>query len=168
MVVLIDGAHIRTAQGYPSRHVDATVGKIEGMGKPPRRLALAPKGAEAPLAILRQALREQGWQPGRPVMVLSDGEAALPNLVRAAMGEPVTCILDCRHIYALDPQQRAGLELVEEQVGRLRHRAEGCVDEIAKKPRMRWSPQGAHRIAVVRAAVLDGRLKMQTNFPMTS
>jgi hypothetical protein len=42
-------------------------------------------------------------------------------------------------------------------------RAEGCVDEIAntrmaKKQRMRWSPQGAHRVAVVRAAVLDGRL----------
>ncbi len=42
-------------------------------------------------------------------------------------------------------------------------RAEGCVDEIAnarmaKRGRMRWSPCGAHRVAVVRAAVLDGRL----------
>jgi len=42
-------------------------------------------------------------------------------------------------------------------------RAEGCVDEIAnarmgKKQRMRWSPNGAHRVALVRAAVLDGRL----------
>lgn len=38
-------------------------------------------------------------------------------------------------------------------------RAEGCVDEIAnlrmaKRRRMRWSPRGA----LVRAAVLDGRL----------
>ncbi len=43
-------------------------------------------------------------------------------------------------------------------------RAEGCVDEIAnarmaKRRRMRWSPCGAHRVAVVRAAVLDGRLR---------
>lgn len=43
-------------------------------------------------------------------------------------------------------------------------RPEGCVDEIAnarmaKKQGMRWSPQGAHRVAVVRAAVLDGRLQ---------
>ncbi len=43
-------------------------------------------------------------------------------------------------------------------------RAEGCVDEIAnarmsKRRRMRWSPRGAHDVAVVRAAVLDGRLK---------
>ena len=42
-------------------------------------------------------------------------------------------------------------------------RAEGCVDEIAnarmsKRQRMRWSARGAHRVAVVRAAVLDRRL----------
>lgn len=42
-------------------------------------------------------------------------------------------------------------------------RAEGLVNEIAnvrmgKKQRMRWSPRGAHRVATVRAAVLDGRL----------
>ncbi len=42
-------------------------------------------------------------------------------------------------------------------------RAEGCVDEIAnarmgRRQRMRWSPRGAHRVAVVRAAVLDGWL----------
>jgi hypothetical protein len=28
---------------------------------------------------------------------------------------------------------------------------------------MRWSPHGAHRVAVVRAAVLDGRLKPEAN-----
>ena len=42
-------------------------------------------------------------------------------------------------------------------------RAEGCVDDIGntrmgKRRRMRWSPRGAHRVAVTRAAVLDGRL----------
>jgi len=42
-------------------------------------------------------------------------------------------------------------------------RAEGSVDDIAnarmgKRRRMRWSPKGAHRVAVIRAAVLDGRL----------
>jgi hypothetical protein len=34
---------------------------------------------------------------------------------------------------------------------------------MAKKQRARWSPQGAHRVAVVRAAVLDGRLKPEAN-----
>ena len=42
-------------------------------------------------------------------------------------------------------------------------RAEGLVNDMAnarmgKKRRMRWSPKGAHRVATVRAAVLDGRL----------
>ncbi|MBV8525522.1 MAG: ISKra4 family transposase [Acetobacteraceae bacterium] len=260
MMVVIDGAHIRAAHGYQSRHIDVTVGKIEMAGRSARRFALAPKGADAPLATLREALREQGWQPGRPVTVLSDGEPALPGLVRAAVGEPVTCILDWWHIsmrvqhieqalrgvYALQPRHRAGLELVEWRIGRLRHliwngyhqeaqdelfgmrhmasevaylngerfrpavarllwncddlrrylannvdslidygarhrsklpistsRAEGCVDEIAnarmaKKQRMRWSPHGAHCVATVRAAVLDGRFTPRTDLQLAA
>jgi hypothetical protein len=44
-------------------------------------------------------------------------------------------------------------------------RAEGCVDDIGntrmgKRRRMRWSPQGAHHVAVTWAAVLDGRLSV--------
>ena len=135
IMMAIDGAHIRAAHGYQSRHIDLTVGKIEVEGRVPRRFALAPKGASAPLATLRKALREQGWRPGRTVTVLSDGESALPGLVRAAVGEPITCILDWWHIsmrvqhieqalrgvYAAEPQHRAGLEIVEWRIGRLRH-----------------------------------------------
>ncbi len=52
-------------------------------------------------------------------------------------------------------------------------RAEGCVDEIAnarmaKKQRMRWSPQGAHRMSTVRAAVLDRRLKVTLDIPLAA
>ena len=52
-------------------------------------------------------------------------------------------------------------------------RAEGCVDEIAnaimaKRRRMRWSPRGTHRIAVVRAAVLDGRLRPERTLSETA
>ncbi len=52
-------------------------------------------------------------------------------------------------------------------------RAEGCVDEIAnarmtKKQRMRWSPQGAHRVATVRVAVLDGRFKPAADLPLAA
>jgi hypothetical protein len=252
MIVLIDGAHIRAAPGYQTRHIDVTVGKIEVPGRAPRRFALAAKGAVSPLGTIRQALKDQGWQPGRSVTVLSDGEAALPGLIRAAVGEPVSCILDWWHIsmrvqhienalrgvYGLRPRHHGGLDLVAMRIERLRHliwngyhqevrnelfgmrhlisevaymngeafrpavarllwnghdmsrylanntgslidygeryrsklpistsRAEGCVDEIAnawmaKKQRMGWSPQGAHRMSTVRAAVLDGRLKV--------
>jgi hypothetical protein len=191
-----------------------------------------------------------GWQPGRAVTVISDGEPALPTLVRTATGEPIRHILDWWHIsmrvrhieqalagiYTLRPTHHMGLDFVSLDVERLRHliwngyaeeasealwglshlakeviylyghrfgpavrrflhrcqdlraylvnnesalidygtryrsgrpistsRAEGCVEEIvnarmAKRQRMRWSPRGAHRVATVRAAVLDDRM----------
>ena len=227
-----------------------TVGKVETAGRPPRRFALAPLGAEQPAQAVRAALISQGWQPSRPVTVISDGEPALLNLVCTATGEPVRHILDWWHIsmrvrhieqalagiYALRPTYQAGLDYISVDVERLRHliwngyadeagqalwalthlasetiylngehlspavrsfllhcqelrtylanngsalihygtryragrpisssRAEGSVAEIAnarmaKRRRMRWSPRGAHCVASVRAAVLDGRL----------
>jgi hypothetical protein len=108
--------------------------RLKVAGRPPRRFDLAPKGASAPLAALRKALQEQGWRPGRTVTVLSDGESALPGLVRAAVDALVTCILDWWHIsmwvqhieqalrgvYDAEPPHRAGLEIVEGRIGRLR------------------------------------------------
>jgi len=45
-------------------------------------------------------------------------------------------------------------------------RAEGTVNQLVsarmnKRKQMRWSPQGAHRVLQVRAAVLDGRFGHQ-------
>jgi len=44
--------------------------------------------------------------------------------------------------------------------------AEGSVDDIAnarmgKRRRMRWSPKGAHRVAITRTAILDGGLTVE-------
>jgi hypothetical protein len=147
IAMAIDGAHIRAAHGYQARHIDVTVGKIEVAGKPPRRFAFAPEGASAPLATLREALRGQGWRRGRTVTVLSDGESALPGLVRAAVGEPITCTLDWWHIsmrvrhieqalrgfYALEPQHQVGLEIVEWRVSRLRHLISNGYHEEAQR-----------------------------------
>ena len=49
--------------------------------------------------------------------------------------------------------------------------AEGRVDQIAnarmaKKQRTRWSPLGAHRVATVRAAVLDRQPNRPGIFPL--
>jgi len=188
--------------------------------------------------------REPKVDPAAEIMVLIDGahirawwhiSIRVQHIERALRG-----------IYALHPQHRAGLEMVEWRIGRLRHliwnryhdedhdelfgmrhmasevaylngekfcpavarllwncddlrrylanntsslityaepyrsklpistsRAEGCVDEIAnarmaKKQRMRWSPRGAHCVAVVRAAVSDGRLKMPTDLQVAA
>ena len=98
IVVMIDGAHIRAVPGHQSRRLDVTVGKVETAGRPPRRFALAPMGAEQPAQAIRAALIEQGWRLGRPVTVISDGEPAPPNLVCAAKEGPVSHILDWWHI----------------------------------------------------------------------
>ncbi len=250
-VVMIDGAHIRAVPAHQSRHLDVTVGKVEVAGRKPRRFAFAPKGADRPLDVLRAALGEQGWRPGQKLTVISDGEAVLANLVRAATREPVRHILDwfhlSMHMRPIEPMLLGlssrelcdihPLQQAQASIGHVRHllwhgrpaqahqelirfashagniagtganpeqvvtrdllrhsselrsygqnnrraiasyhrryqndrpistsRAEGCVDEIVnarmgRRQRMRWSPRGAHRVAIVRAAVLDGWLE---------
>jgi hypothetical protein len=110
IVVVIDGAHLRAVPGLNSRHVDVTVGKgkVETTARPPRRFALAPAGTEQPAQAITAALLAQGWQPGRLVTVISDGEPALPNLVRTATGEPIRHILDWWHISQAGAPHRAG------------------------------------------------------------
>ncbi len=136
VVVLIDGAHIWAAHGYQSRHLDVTVGKIEVTGKPTQRFAFTPRSAESPLATPRQALRNQGWQPGRPVTVLSNGDAALPGLVRAAVGEPITCILDWLHIRNGDasPCQRSLQPAIAIKEARL------AIATLSSRERLRSTP----------------------------
>jgi hypothetical protein len=91
------GAHMRGVPSRQSRHLDATVGKIEVVGRKPRRVALAPNGADHPIDILRAALRAQGCRPSLRVIVIINGEAGLADLVRAAMREAVRRILDWFH-----------------------------------------------------------------------
>lgn len=249
VTVFIDGAHIRCGPEYQKRHLDVVVGKIETRDMC-RRFGLAPQGASSPATQLRRDLAELGWNGCRPVTVISDGEAALSNLVRGATDGKVQHILDWWHIsmrvqhvenaikglvqaenfpgiavifrkpaetlrwYLWHGKvQTAGTDLqwlmvdcarlskedpavreaasralarcyalysyLDHNMGslanfgrRYRHgqpistsRAEGCVDDIGnahmgKRRRMRWSPCGAHNVAITRAAVLDGRLSV--------
>jgi len=94
VTVILDRAHIRLIPTTQSRLVDVTVGKVVSSGGKSRRFGFAPHGTQAPDANLRGILVGQGWQPGSAVMVISDGEPALRNLVKLATGEPVTHILD--------------------------------------------------------------------------
>jgi hypothetical protein len=135
IVVLSDGAHIRAAPSHQTRHLDVTVGKVEATGRQPRRFALAPLGAAHPLAQVRAALADQGSTGDTPVTLISDGEAALPDLVRRATRVDVVHILDWRHIsmrvrhaeqalvgvFALAPPHHTGLDMVEYSLSRIRH-----------------------------------------------
>lgn len=247
VTVFLDGAHIRCRPEYQKRHLDVVVGKVES-SQMCRRFGLVQQAAQSASRQVLQDLQAIGWDGKSPVTVISDGEPALPNLVRVAVGGPVRHILDWWHISMRikhvenavkglvhdknfpgipvlfeRPAERLRWHLWHGKVlaattslrwlltdcGRLSKddlavrdaatrvqarcrelytylannmdsltdygwryrnglpisssRAEGCVDDIGnarmgKRRRMRWSPKGAHRVAVVRAAVLDGRL----------
>jgi hypothetical protein len=248
-VVMLDGAYIRAMPGHQVRNFEAICGKVEREGQPTRRFALVRSVAEQPHALLRAALQAQGWREGGAVTTISDGDPALPALVRSATDGPVEPVLDWFHLSmrvhhveqvmgsscAVEPPSLAPLDHAQIDVERLRHllwnghhekacealgritswakdatvlndpamearakrllarctelqayietnegalidygqrsrtgkpiptsRAEGTVNQLVsarmnKRQQMRWSPQGAHQVLQVRAAVLDGR-----------
>jgi len=65
-----------------------------------RRFGLVANATASPGSRMREELLAFGWRPGRLLTVISDGELALPNLIRNAMGGDgqVKHILDWWHI----------------------------------------------------------------------
>jgi len=134
-VVMLDGAYIRAVSGHQVRNFEAICGKVEHEGHPTRRFALVRSVAEQPHALLRAALQDQGWREGGAVTAISDGDPALPALVRLATGGPVEYILDWFHLSmrvhhveqvmrslcALEPSPLAPLDLAQIDLERLRH-----------------------------------------------
>jgi hypothetical protein len=134
-VVMLDGAYIRAVSGHQTRNFEAICGKVEHEGHATRRFALVRSVAEQPHALLRAALQDQGWREGDPVTAISDGDLALPALVRSATGGPVQHILDWFHLSmrvqhveqvmhglcALEPSPLALLGRAQIDVERLRH-----------------------------------------------
>jgi hypothetical protein len=84
--------------GYQVRNFEVICGKVEQEGRSSRRFALVRSVAEQPQALLRAALRNQGWRAGASVTAISDGDSALPALVRSATKAPVEHILDWFHL----------------------------------------------------------------------
>ncbi|WP_299949443.1 ISKra4 family transposase [uncultured Ruegeria sp.] len=248
ITMFLDSAYVRSRPEYQRRNFELIVGSIESKGREKRRFGLSVIGADNPRDYLRRNLEAAGWRDGTAVTVLSDGDPALPRLVRDATGAEINHILDWWHISirirhvettfqtlfslfedpeglavkklvqnlrwciwhgqtaraldAIEELFRIGLHVRSQTFGRTNDavfsavsrtmelqtylqynraalvdyghrrrngkpvstsRAEGLVNDVAnarmgKKRRMRWSPQGAHRVATVRAAVLDGRL----------
>jgi len=134
-VVMLDGAYIRAVPGHQVRNFEAICGKVEHDGHSPRRFALVRSVAEQPHALLRAALLDQGWREGDAVTAISDGDPALPALVRSATGGPVEAILDWFHLSmrvhhveqvmgglcALEPPPLVPLDQARIDVERLRH-----------------------------------------------
>jgi len=93
-IVMLDGAYIRAVPGHQVRNFEAICGKAEHEGHSTRRFGLVRSVAEQPHALLRAALQDQDWREGDAVAAISDGDPALPALVRSATGGPVEYILD--------------------------------------------------------------------------
>ena len=93
-IVMLDGAYVRAVPGHQVRNFEVICGKVEQEGRSSRRFALVRSVAEQPHALLRAALLDQGWREGSPVTVISDGDPALPALVRSAAKAPMEPILD--------------------------------------------------------------------------
>ncbi len=96
--VRLAGAPIRAVPGYQTRHFEVSIGRVDADGRPARHFAVAPNMPASRPGTIGNALRAQGWLPGREVTVLSDGDPALVGTVRSAPCGPVTHILDCFHI----------------------------------------------------------------------
>jgi hypothetical protein len=97
-VVMLDGAYIRAVPGHQVRNFEAICGKVEQEGHPTRRFGLVGSVAEQPHVLLRAALLDQDWREGDAVTAISDGDPALPALVRSATGGPVELIIDWFHL----------------------------------------------------------------------
>jgi len=134
-VVMLDGAYIRAVPGHQVRNFEAICGKVEHEGHATRRFAMVRSVAEQPHALLRAALQDQGWRESDAVTAISDGDPALPALVRSATAGPVQPILDWFHLSmrvqhvelvmrglcALEPPPLAPLDCAQIDVERLRH-----------------------------------------------
>ena len=133
--VMLDGAYIRAVPGHQVRNFEAICGKVEHEGHAARRFALVRSVTEQPHALLRAALLNQGWRESEAVTAISDGDPALPALVRSATGGPVEPILDWFHLSmrvhhveqvmdglcALEPPSLALPNQAQIDVERLRH-----------------------------------------------
>ena len=84
LTVFLDGAHIRCRPEYQQQHLDLVVGKIESRSLF-RRFGLVANATASPGSRMREELSGFGWKPGRLLSVISDGELALPNLIRNAV-----------------------------------------------------------------------------------
>ncbi len=134
-IVMLDGAHVRAVPGHQVRNFEVICGKVEYEGRASRRFALVRSVTEQPHALLHTALLDQGWREGSPVTAISDGDPALPALVRSATKASVEHNLDWFHLAmrvrhveqalvgldALEPVHRAPLEHAQVDVERLRH-----------------------------------------------
>jgi hypothetical protein len=97
VILGLDGAYVRDRHPRPARTFEVVVGQVRSAGDAPTRFAFVRQGTAAGAATVTQALREHGVSPVTHVTVLSDGDAGLRAMQRAAAPE-ADPVLDWFHI----------------------------------------------------------------------
>jgi hypothetical protein len=98
VVIGLDGGYVRNRHPDPARTFEVVAGQIRSDdGAKVTRFAFVRKGSAAGAAMMTQALRDHGVSPDARVTVLSDGDAGLRAMQRAAAPE-ADPVLDWFHI----------------------------------------------------------------------
>ena len=97
VVLGLDGAYVRDRHPRPARTFEVVVGQVRGAGEAPTRFAFVRQGSTAGAATIAQTLRAHGVHADTRVTALSDGDAGLRAMQRAAAPEAEP-ILDWFHI----------------------------------------------------------------------
>jgi hypothetical protein len=97
VVIGLDGAYVRNRHPRSARTFEVVVGQIRDTDEKATRFAFVRRGSTAGAATITQALREHGVHPETRVTVLSDGDAGLRAIQRAAAPE-ADLVLDWFHI----------------------------------------------------------------------
>jgi hypothetical protein len=97
VVIGLDGAYVRNRHPRPAHTFEVVVGQIRDTAEKATRFAFVRRGSTAGAATITQALREHGVHPDMRVTVLSDGDAGLRAIQRAAAPEAEP-VLDWFHI----------------------------------------------------------------------
>jgi hypothetical protein len=80
----LDGGYVKNQQPRPERTFEVIAGKVLGEDEQTTRFAFVRKGSTSGGAVIAQLLRQHGMGPNTRVTVLSDGEAGLRAIQRAA------------------------------------------------------------------------------------
>ena len=97
IVVGLDGGYVRNRHPSGGRTFEVVTGRIRGVGTRTTRFAFVRDGSSAGAATLSQALREHGVKDDAPITALSDGDAGLRAIQRAA-APAADHVLDWFHI----------------------------------------------------------------------
>lgn len=97
VVIGLDGRYVRNRHPRPERTFEVVAGQIRGADTKATRFAYVREGSPAGAATIGQALREHGANQDTRITVLSDGDAGLRAIQRAA-APAAAHVLDWFHI----------------------------------------------------------------------